>query len=104
MIKIIGITPILFFLCSCSLHYMDAPPPSQNQYWIKSGHSLELINVALISCGYDEPRWSVEQQEKVDICMLRKGFVFRDSPYGKVHARCTYPPYQHLPSCQSMKK
>lgn len=100
----VGTTTVLsFWITACSLQYIDAPSPNEEDRWIKSGFTKQTIRSALIGCGYDIPNWSVRQQEQVDICMLARGFVFIDSPYGQQGAQCKHAAYQHLPSCQSLK-
>lgn len=117
-----GLTAI--FCCtltSCGLQYVDVSPPREEARWIKDGVTkndmyLALLEGgrgrdilannyrALLACGYDKRAWSIAQQEAVDNCMLSTGFVFIDSPYGQHGARCNFPEYQNLPSCQSLKK
>jgi hypothetical protein len=41
---------------------------------------------------------------KTEECMLKNGFVYIDEPDGFVGGSCKFPQYQHLPSCQSLKK
>jgi hypothetical protein len=88
---------------SCSLQYIDAPSLDQEDRWIKEALNKKDIARYLANCGYDEPTWSIAQQERVDSCMLLQGFIFIDSPYGRQGSRCKHPMYQTLPSCQSLK-
>lgn len=88
---------------SCGIQYSTQPTPLQEDLWTKPEFTKPFIKSALNACGYDERTWSVLQQEGVDTCMLKQNFIFIDSPYGDVHARCKHIQYQHLPSCQSLK-
>ena len=90
-------------LPSCGLRYIDAPPVTDEDRWIKPGLNKNDVWRALTACGYDAPTWTKSQQVGVDNCMLSNGFTFIDSPYGQQGAICKFPDYQHFPSCQSLK-
>lgn len=95
---------ILIALAGCNIKYIDAPVPDREDYWRKDGSSKKDIRATLIECGYSELNWTIARQREIDLCMLEKDFLFVDSPYGNVHARCKHKIYQDLPSCQSMRK
>lgn len=103
MIGFVWIPAWLLMGSGCGIQYMDKPSLHQSDRWVKSGNSKKDIEKALADCGYDEPKWDIGQQENVDICMLSRGYIFIDSPYGSINSRCKHVPYQHLPSCQSLK-
>lgn len=90
-------------LASCGLRYIDAPPVTAEVRWIKAGHTKNDIYRVLVACGYDKSTRNDGQRVDVDKCMLSRGFVFIDSPYGQQGAICKYSDYQYLPSCQSLK-
>lgn len=91
-------------LASCGIRHIDAPALTPEDRWIKSGQAKNDIWRALRACGYDGATRDNDQRVAVDRCMLEAGFVFIDSPRGQYGAICGFPQYQHLPSCQSLKK
>jgi hypothetical protein len=102
-LRLIVIVALSSGLASCGLRYIDAPPITIEDRWIKDGHSKNDIYRAVIACGYDRATRNNDQQISVDKCMLSRGFIFVDSPYDQQGAICKYADYQHLPSCQSLK-
>lgn len=102
MIRILPATFLTAVLSSCGITNLDKPMPTQKDHWVKPGFTREDIdNVLREECGFDKNNWTVFLQEKIDLCMLNKGFKFRDFDYG---GRCKHPQYQHLPSCRSLRK
>ena len=102
-LRLVVIVALSSALASCGLRYIDAPPISVEDRWIKDGYSKNDIYRVLIACGYNKATRNNDQQIFVDKCMLLRGFIFIDSPYGQQGAVCKYADYQHLPSCQSLK-
>jgi hypothetical protein len=94
---LIGILP------ACMLRYIDAPPVVEKDRWIKKGFSKDDVSRELDECGYSRTIIDETQRRIVGACMLSKGFVFIDSPYGTQGAICIYPKYQKRLSCQSLK-
>jgi len=105
----------LFFFEGCNLKYMDAPGLFQSDRWrfkeeefygySKHRNSIYHAKVfnELLACGYDESTWNIAQQEKIDNCMLDKGFIFIDSPFGTTQMMCDKDIYKGLPSCKQPK-
>ncbi len=95
---------IFITISSCGLRHIDAPPLSEEDSWVKNGYKKFDIWKALQACGYDRNTWSMEQQIKVDECMLSRNFVFIDSPYGQQGSMCKFQSNENLPSCKSLRK
>jgi hypothetical protein len=93
---------MLSIFTGCGLKNIDKPPPSQFERWNKTDESRETTKQGLQECGYSDATWTIEQQHKVDECMLNKGYNFIDEVRGM--RRCDHEPYQDLPSCQSLGK
>jgi len=102
--KLIIIISFIVSISACgTLKYMNIAPPDPEDRWVKAGVGKALRKLELSECTGEES-WSVDLQSIIDACMLEKGFVFIDHPFEiQHHARCEYAPYQHLPSCQSLK-
>lgn len=96
------IAALVYAMAACGSQY-STKAVGEGDRWVKKGYVKNDIWRALVDCGYDRSSWNVTQQEAVDKCMLSRGFIFIDSPYGKYHAVCDSPRNQHLPSCQSLK-
>lgn len=94
------LAPII--VAGCGLKNIDKPPPSQFERWSKAGESKTATKQHLKDCGYLDATWSTEMQQKVDKCMLNKGYRFIDEVRGM--RRCDHKPYQTLPSCQSLNE
>lgn len=90
-------------LTACGLRYIDAPPVTQEDRWIKEGYNKNAIWRALNVCGYDRSTWNMKQQIKVDECMLSQKFIFIDSPYGEQGSICKFPDSKELPSCRYLE-
>lgn len=95
-------TVALAMSAGCGLQNIDKPSPSEYERWSKLGASTSQTKQDLKVCGYRDATWTIEQQHRVDECMLEKGYKFIDEVRGM--RRCDYKPYQPLPSCQSLKK
>ncbi len=105
----------LLFFEGCNLKYMDKPPLTQADRWrLKEeefyGYSKHRDSIyhakifnELLACGYDESTWNIEQQKRIDNCMLNKDFIFIDSPFGTTQMRCDRDIYKELPSCKQSK-
>lgn len=102
-LRMVVIVALSSSMVSCGLRYIDAPPVTVEDRWIKDGHTRNDIYRVLVACGYDKSTRNDDQRVAVDKCMLSRGFVFIDSPYGQQGAICKYSDYQYLPSCQSLK-
>jgi hypothetical protein len=102
LIRLGLIATLICALAACGLRYIDAPPVTAEDRWIKNGLTKNDIYRALIACGYDRSSRNEAQRAEVDKCMLSGGFIFIDSPYGQQGAICKYPEYQNRPSCQSI--
>jgi hypothetical protein len=73
-------------------------------YWKKSGYSWNETNRVLWQeCGYKNDGWTLELQERVDVCMLEKGFSYTNLKWAG-YGPCDIHKYKNLPSCQSLKK
>lgn len=102
--RLILVWSVLALQVACGLQYIDRPLPREADLWKKVNFSRQEIDRALWEeCGYKNKGWTIDLQEKVDLCMLSKGFTFIDSPYGDFGSRCKHDEYKHLPSCQSLK-
>jgi hypothetical protein len=92
---------------SCGLQYIDKPQPFEWETWAKQDVTPWQVKQELIQCGasFNYNGWSIKKQIDIDNCMLAKGFIFIDSPYGDFGAICNSPKYKNiLPSCLSMKR
>ncbi len=101
---LVWMVPLSALLTSCGLKHFDAPPVTEENRWIKSGYSTNQIWQELVICGYDPKAWNMDQQVKVDECMLSRDFIFIDSPYGKQGSACKFQSNKNLPSCKSLEK
>ncbi len=98
--KLFAYLSALRIVAGCGLKNIDKPPPSQFERWSKTGESRAETKQDLKSCGYLDATWTIEQQHKVDKCMLSRGYKFIDEVRGM--GRCDHEPYQDIPSCQSL--
>ena len=105
--KLLVLTVLAVIVTGCGTYfeYMDQPKPAPWEYfWTKDGLNIEQVKQAYISCGFDDPTWSVQMQMNVEQCMLKNGFVYRDHPYFE-ECHDSNPTFKKtLPSCQSLKK
>jgi hypothetical protein len=84
---------VFYYCCKCNLDCV----------WIKKGYNKDAIWRVLSVCGYDRSTWNMEQQVKVDECMLSQDFIFIDSPYGEQGSICTFFSNKELPSCRFLE-
>lgn len=103
--KVLLASSWVLLIAGCSfVNEIDSPPVGPEDVWIRNGSSRNEIRRNLKECGFDSNSWDILQQEKVDLCMLDRKFVFIETPYKHKGHICHIDRYKALPSCQSLLK
>jgi hypothetical protein len=93
------------FVTACAIYEIDVPPLSPGDRWIKPGYTKTQVRSASLACT-DYQTKSFAGIANSDMCMLKQGFIYIDSPYRTAHKRCQNPSDHdlwNLPSCRSLR-
>lgn len=104
-LKLIFVGLFAAIISACAISEIDVPPLSPGDRWTKSGYSKAQIRSADLACN-DHQTKSFAGIAISDVCMLRQGFIYIDSPYRTAHKRCNRPSdieAWNLPSCRSLR-